>query len=53
MVDLTLGDHRYTFVYYESIKRDLNKRLIFECRCDTRLNDIDEVNKRAVCECEG
>ena len=22
------------FVYYESIKRVLNKRLIFECRCD-------------------
>jgi hypothetical protein len=25
------------FVYYESIKRELNKRLIFECRCDARL----------------
>ena len=24
-------------VYYESMKRELNKRLIFECRCDTRL----------------
>ena len=24
-------------VYYESIKRERNKRLIFECRCDTRL----------------
>ncbi len=24
-------------VYYESIKRELNKRLIFECRCDARL----------------
>ena len=22
---------------YESIKRELNKRLMFECRCDTRL----------------
>ncbi len=21
-------------VYYESINRELNKRLIFECRCD-------------------
>ena len=26
-----------TVVYYESIKRELNKRLIFECRCDARL----------------
>ena len=25
------------FVYYESIKRELNKRLIFECRCDAGL----------------
>ena len=25
------------FVYYESIKRDLNKRLIFDSRCDARL----------------
>ncbi len=25
------------FVYYESIKREVNKRLIFECRCDGRL----------------
>ena len=25
------------FVYYESTKRDLNKRLIFDSRCDTRL----------------
>ena len=25
------------FVYYESIKRELKKRLIFECRCDPRL----------------
>ncbi len=26
----------YCVVYYESIKRELNKRLIFECRCDAR-----------------
>ena len=25
------------FVYYESIKRDLNKKLIFDSRCDVRL----------------
>ena len=24
-------------VYFESIKREINKRLIFECRCDGRL----------------
>ena len=28
---------KWSFVYYESIKRELNKRLIFECRCDARL----------------
>ena len=26
-----------TVVYYESIKRELNKRLIFDSRCDARL----------------
>jgi hypothetical protein len=26
------------FVYYETIKREINKRLIHECRCDERLN---------------
>ncbi len=25
-------------VCYETIKRELNKRLIYECRCDERLN---------------
>ena len=25
------------FVYYESMKRELNKRLIFDSRCDGRL----------------
>jgi hypothetical protein len=25
------------FVYYETINRELNKRLIHECRCDERL----------------
>jgi hypothetical protein len=24
-------------VYYESIKRELNKGFIFDCRCDARL----------------
>jgi hypothetical protein len=59
-------------VYYESIKRDLKRRLICEYRCDERLKtkteestrlvdtelvvehpkDIDEVNRREVCQCE-
>ena len=30
------------FVYYYSIKRKLNKRLIHECRCDERLKAKDE-----------
>jgi hypothetical protein len=25
------------FVYYETIKRELNKRLVYECRCNERL----------------
>ncbi len=33
-------------VYYESIKRELNKRLIFECRCDPRLKSKDEGSTR-------
>ena len=27
----------FIFVYYQSIKGDLNRRLIYECRCDERL----------------
>ena len=34
--------HRDTPVYYESIKRELKKRLIFDSRCDVRLKDKDE-----------
>jgi hypothetical protein len=34
------------FVYYESIKGEINKRLIFECRCDARLKDKDEGSTR-------
>ena len=56
-------------VFYESIKRELKTRPIYECRCDERLKTkaeestrlaytdtpegIGEVNKRAVCECDG
>jgi hypothetical protein len=27
----------YECVYYETIKQELNRRLIYECRCDERL----------------
>ncbi len=30
------------FVYYETIKRELNERLIYESRCDERLKGKDE-----------
>ena len=30
------------FFYYETIKRELNTRLIYECRCDEKLKDKDE-----------
>jgi hypothetical protein len=30
------------FVYYETIKRKLNRRLIYECRWDERLEVKDE-----------
>ena len=36
----------FFFVYYESIKRELNKRLIFECRCDSRLKAKAEGSTR-------
>ncbi len=34
------------FVYDESIKRELNVRLIYECRCDERLNSKPEGSTR-------
>ena len=34
------------FVYYESIKRKLNKRLTLDCRCDTRLKAKAEGSTR-------
>ncbi len=48
-------------VYYESIKRELKTRPMYECRCDERLKTQpekstrlrDEVNRRDVCECDG
>ena len=35
-----------TLVYYESIKRELNKRLMFECLCDARLKAKAEGSTR-------
>ena len=34
------------FVYYESIKRELKRRLIYECRCDERLKTKTEESTR-------
>ena len=36
------SDELVIVVYYETIKRELNKRLIYECRCDERLKDTGE-----------
>ena len=37
-------DVYWFIVYYETIKRELNKRLIYECRCDER-----RINKTERC----
>jgi hypothetical protein len=50
---------RLSVVYYESMKRKIKIKPIYECRCNERLQTKrftrhkDEVNKREVCECEG
>ena len=36
-------------VYYESIKRDLKIRPIYECRCDERLKTKVEESTRLTC----
>ena len=36
-------------VYYESIKRKLNKKLILDCRCDARLKAKAEGSTRLAC----
>ena len=54
VADLILSYYSELFVvYYESIKRELKIRPIYECRCDERLQtkDRDEVNRREDCEC--
>ncbi len=40
------GDYTGQFVYYESIKRDLKRRLIYEYRCDERLKTKNEESTR-------
>ena len=37
MRDLHNSETQKTLVYYESIKRELKIRPIYECRCDERL----------------
>ena len=40
-----LGCHisgRSKVVYYEEIKRGINRILIYECRCNERLRDVTE-----------
>ena len=36
-------------VYYESIKRELKTKLIYECRCDERLKTKVEESTRLTC----
>ena len=36
-------------VYYESIKRELKTRPIYECRCDERLKTNTEESTRLTC----
>ena len=37
------------FVYYESIKRELKIKPIYECRCDERLKTKAEESTRLAC----
>jgi hypothetical protein len=34
------------FAYYEEIKREFNRRLMYECRCDSRLKGKSEGSTR-------
>ena len=38
----------FVVVYYESMKRELTTRPIYECRCDERLKTKDEGSTRLV-----
>ena len=35
-----------SFVYYETIRREIHRRLIYECRCDERLKTKVEGSTR-------
>ncbi len=45
---LTLKPVKTIFLYYESIKRELQTRPINECRCDERLKTKTEESTRLV-----
>ncbi len=45
-MDEHLVELRKFVVYYETIKRDLKRRLIYECRCDERLKAKAEGSAR-------
>ena len=40
------------FVYYEEIKREFNRRLMYECRCDSRLKGKSEEENTTRCYME-
>ena len=45
-MDLHVSQTLNDIVYYESIKRDLKTKLIYECRCDERLKTKVEESTR-------
>jgi hypothetical protein len=51
-MDLSCEENRsptsaeYIIVYYKAIKREINRKLIYECRCDERLNAKAERSTR-------
>ncbi len=44
--DNTFVAHGPDVVYYETINREVNKRLLYECRCDERRNHKVERSTR-------
>ena len=44
-----MGDIFVPVVHYETIIRELNKRLIYECRCDERLKNRVEESTHLTC----
>jgi hypothetical protein len=46
LLQLYESTKRDQFVYYESIKRELKRRLIYEYRCDERLKTKTEESTR-------